>query len=420
MEPTRLLRASLILSLFALANTSLGAEYAFEIKPPPEGLAGATFGLWVPDELERTKPVRGVIGVALHEAGAQVYTNGEWRKLVRDEHACMMWWVLWNPKRNTAIEEQAVAGPAILAALKHFAKATNRPELEHACLVQTGLSRGGWQAVNLASGLPERTICFVSYHGGQGDATVEPAGYQVPGLFLHGGNDTLVKDLPTPSKGRARDAPWTVAVQPDTEHHHLGSQDLSLLYVRTMFRLRLPTDIPKDRPPALRLIRAQEGWLGNLQYDTDKDGNVKVTKAKAHPSTEPPDDPAAATWLPDAEFSTAWEKFNATGQIAPGKESVSVEATSANVFTITRAGRNTQGLKVSYKLGGTAVNGVDYKRLPDELTIGWQSPQEVITLEPTGQTNIGKTVTLTLQPADAYTVTKPAVATIVFKPPNGK
>jgi len=71
------------------------------------------------------------------------------------------------------------------------------------------------------------------------------------------------------------------------------------------------------------------------------------------------------------------------------------------IFTVRRVGDTNNALTVSYEIGGTASNGVDYVALPGAVTIPAGEHAALITVVPLddGPPDITSTVILTLQPS---------------------
>jgi hypothetical protein len=92
-------------------------------------------------------------------------------------------------------------------------------------------------------------------------------------------------------------------------------------------------------------------------------------------------------------------------------------------FAVRRLGPTNDDLAVTYAVGGTATNGVDYVTLSGVVTIPAGSYVAVITVIPIddGSPDITKTVILTLTPSSDYTVGCPRTAAAIIldslKPP---
>ena len=113
---------------------------------------------------------------------------------------------------------------------------------------------------------------------------------------------------------------------------------------------------------------------------------------------------------------------------------VSIVATDPNasrvgsdpgVFTITRVGNTNMPLIVSYTIGGSASNGVDYHssqgNLPTSVTLAAGVAATNVPIIPVASTNLSsaRTVTLTLATSGSYTVGSSASATVTIAGNSG-
>jgi hypothetical protein len=85
-------------------------------------------------------------------------------------------------------------------------------------------------------------------------------------------------------------------------------------------------------------------------------------------------------------------------------------------FTVFRLGATNDGLDVTYNIGGTASNGVDYVALPGPLTIPAGQRRGVITIVPLddGPPDINSTVVLRLTPGTNYLIGLPKAAAAII------
>jgi len=81
-----------------------------------------------------------------------------------------------------------------------------------------------------------------------------------------------------------------------------------------------------------------------------------------------------------------------------------------------RFGATNEALDVTYKIGGTATNGIDYVTLPGSVTIPAGQRRAVITLVPLddGSPDINSTVVLRLTPGTNYVVGFPQAAAAII------
>jgi len=125
------------------------------------------------------------------------------------------------------------------------------------------------------------------------------------------------------------------------------------------------------------------------------------------------------------------EVYDITPATPPGPDAVTIAATQANAdssgsnpgtITVTRTGDLSSSLSVSYSIGGSAVNGVDYQSLPGAITIPAYTTSAAITVAPTPNLAPASTCTvaLALSAGNGYTVgsTGPATVTITKLAPS--
>ncbi len=91
---------------------------------------------------------------------------------------------------------------------------------------------------------------------------------------------------------------------------------------------------------------------------------------------------------------------------------------SSGAFTILRTEKSLTDLTVAIEIGGTAVNGVDYDKLPAQVTIPANTEAVDLIVRPLATAPLSadnKTVTLTLKPDAAYVIAtkKPSTVTLV-------
>ncbi|MBU6401129.1 MAG: hypothetical protein KGS61_12480 [Verrucomicrobia bacterium] len=92
------------------------------------------------------------------------------------------------------------------------------------------------------------------------------------------------------------------------------------------------------------------------------------------------------------------------------------QGASSGAFTLIRAGSTNTPLTVSFALGGSAANGVDYALLPTNLTIPAGLWAVNLTVQPidAGRVEPNKTVVLSLVPQANYRLGSPHAATITI------
>jgi uncharacterized protein (DUF1800 family) len=89
---------------------------------------------------------------------------------------------------------------------------------------------------------------------------------------------------------------------------------------------------------------------------------------------------------------------------------------NTGTFTLTRTGDTSGPLTVSYAVGGTAVNGIDYQGLSGSVTFPAYVSSVPVTVapNPTLSTSPSSTVVLTLGSGSSYTVGSPNTATVTI------
>ena len=169
---------------------------------------------------------------------------------------------------------------------------------------------------------------------------------------------------------------------------------------------------------------------GNVPASTATSAPVNVTiLAPPPPPTNRPltvsivaTDPVAVagtnswTWLGETNATPTW-----TAWPGAANQPFTNSGPKTASFTVRLAGQTNGNLTVSYAIGGTATNGVDYAALPSFVTIPAGARSALITVVPVdaGATNVNKTVVLTLTTNADYTVGFPRSAAALIIDSNG-
>ncbi len=92
------------------------------------------------------------------------------------------------------------------------------------------------------------------------------------------------------------------------------------------------------------------------------------------------------------------------------------ESGETGVFTFTRTEDPSAALTVTYKIGGSATNGVDYQQLLGTVTFAAGATTATVSVKPIddGIVESSETVTATILAGDAYTIATPAAATVTI------
>jgi hypothetical protein len=123
-----------------------------------------------------------------------------------------------------------------------------------------------------------------------------------------------------------------------------------------------------------------------------------------------------------ADGSTATATANVSISALPVVSVVAADATATEAglatgsFTVSRTGSTASALTVSYTIGGTASNGVDYQMLSGSLTIAAGLSSAAITVMPVDDVAAegDETVLVQLQANAAYTLGSPNSATVTI------
>ncbi len=295
-------------------NSDNGKTFDVTI-PPGENYDKAEFRLWVPDEPDT---IKGVL-VAVHGSNLDSrpwVKQASWKRFAesRKLDVSASYWqglalrhglallgcnLTDKPHENMFIEEYCKvdegSGQALLDALTELAGQSGRPELSDAPLAFWGISAGGQFNYEFACWRPERTITFVLNKGGVYYTALAPqAAREVPGILFIGEKDSPFRNGIINgifSMNRRANALWALTVEPKGVHEAARSLEMSEVYFDEVIPLRLPRE-PRG---ALRPLRLENGYLGDL--DTLTYAPYDEEKAKEGP----------AAWLPTEKTAQAWQ-----------------------------------------------------------------------------------------------------------------
>lgn len=294
---------------------SVGREYTLSLRPLPKGLDAADFELWLPPSVAQGDPITGVFCSSDYHAGAELFLDRDWRNLA-DKLGCVcLRYSLTEPVQKRRLSKSRQGAEAILQALRQLAKQTKKPELTYAPLVLTGLSQSGHQATAFANHLASRTIAALPYHESTARHAPELAkpspGLAVPQLHIIAGRDALIQGIdPWVAKARTNGAIWTLCYQRDVVHHKMGDQDFPLLWLETVYTMRVPKVIHPGQAPTLKPIQITDGWLGELEisYGERRDqSKLERINAKSYNAYE--GEKNRAYWLPNEKVAHAWLRY---------------------------------------------------------------------------------------------------------------
>jgi hypothetical protein len=160
-------------------------------------------------------------------------------------------------------------------------------------------------------------------------------------------------------------------------------------------------------------INANNGWYKLLTTNFNA-GSASITIRNDNTTGYVVAD--AVRWLPVG--ATAPPSAPPTVEIVAGDAVACEFGANKGRFSIVRSGdTNLQPLTVSFSIGGTASNGVDYVALPSTVTLaaGAVAINLVVTPVPDDIVEGDRTVSLTLQPSAAYSLSAVSHATIVIR-----
>ncbi|MEQ9401620.1 MAG: hypothetical protein RJQ04_20815 [Longimicrobiales bacterium] len=206
------------------------------------------------------------------------------------------------------VRNAGVAGSAGLALLlEELADDAARPGLTEVPLIFWGHSAAGTFGLTYAAMHPERTLGFIRYNSHLRGVPVELVDLdRVPGLLIAGELDRTagVDDtLELWARGRAIDAPWTLAIQPDGPH---GSPEfleranaLLIPWVTAVARARASSAGSETRVPT------SAAWLGD------------PGTAEVWPSAQVTGSRSGLAWLPDEATAFGWQIVMRGGGAGP-------------------------------------------------------------------------------------------------------
>jgi dienelactone hydrolase len=310
-----------------MPTSNSGGGETFDVAiPPGENYDKAEFRLWLPDGLGAVRGVLVVVhgsnldsrawldqsswGGLMERRGVGVHASF-WRDIALRHGLALLGCRLTDKQHEDMfIEEYARvgggSGQALLDALISLAAQSGRRELAEAPLVLWGISAGGQFNYEFACWRPERTVAFVLNKGGVYYTALAPqAARRVPGLLLAGERDSPFRNGIINgifSMNRRAGALWALTVEPGAAHEFARSLEMSEAYFDEVIPLRLP----REPGGALRPLRLEDGYLGDLQTQTYA------------PYDEKKAEEAPAAWLPTEKAARAWQAVMAGKPLGSG------------------------------------------------------------------------------------------------------
>ncbi len=333
-----ILSKHMIMVVIALCITTnaFTATYNHTIQPrEKDAYEKAHYRLWLPDDI---KTVRGIIfrqhgcGPGARKLGLEHADDIQWQALAAKHDCALMSSQMWAPQEDCSTWTMPADGSAhaFLSAIEHFAKATKHPELKHVPWAIWGHSGGAIWVTNMAYSHPKRIIGVFARSGGltpQGRTYTrsQPAKpdsnadvFKVPILFCYGEREHVsgnrffkliegVYDVYDVGRAVKHNAPWAVAIHPDSEHENSNSRLLAIRYFDALLKLRLSEAAAvkaATQPIEPKPIKRSDGLLTDAR-------NVRAFPEFALDSVSP----ANFGWLPNKTVAEAWVEFTKTGSI---------------------------------------------------------------------------------------------------------
>ena len=267
-----------------------GAEDSFDI---------AHFRIWFPPAANTLRGVYAYLNPHLSDSRGIAYDD-DFRALCQSRD-----FVLLGAQLDSSHMDSGI-GEAVLAALTAFAEMTGHSELAHTTIFFDGWSWGGQFAYHFTLWRPDRVIAFVTQKGGYHDTGPAANAVLVPGYLFIGEYDLpyRIENLTGIfEQHRPLGARWILAMQPGAGHGRITDRVLLDDYFVTMADRRLPVEIPPDQPVELRILPADECWLGNRA--TSAIGAYACYDAAVD----------SACWLATRSIGTAWQAFVSDGTV---------------------------------------------------------------------------------------------------------
>lgn len=306
-----------------------GKEYThpirYEIWAPKEVKKSATevFRIWVPDKV---KQVRAVIVVPIYSTDQAIYCSEEmgYRQFAEKMDFALMAYRIFNEDSDATRDE---ATREMLRALESVAKLSGHPELAFASLLPTGLSWGGRCAMAIALSVPERTIGYFPLHCTLtfreiSESAHKEAFFKVPGLCETVEFEQYYDPKRPPYEAtdtglavracNALGALQASYIFPGSVHNDVKNHEFIWQWITCVTNKRLPSPLTFDKPPELKTLPRESGWIGTCEYQHHWDAERKcehfqVKSAAITPIAEFQGDPVTANWLPDETTARAWK-----------------------------------------------------------------------------------------------------------------
>lgn len=205
------------------------------------------------------------------------------------------------------------------------AHVSSHPELSNVPIGLIGHSAGGLKSLILAIHIPSRVIAYSSLRGGAPPFDMSEETAHVPGLFIVGSRDSIVKPVEVQTgfvDYREQDAQVAFAVDwgafHPTEGHfqrRVGSSwEMAWFWIAELVGLRypegrLPSLVP-NQPLVLNTIDTDSGWLGDASaFEPGATIDIPITLSpfpKIGPIVSYKGEATTASWLPNEATANAY------------------------------------------------------------------------------------------------------------------
>lgn len=264
------------------------AEYTLKTPRSREPVLGGSretvvFTAWLPGGVET---IRGVVCNPFSKGDA---VGKHWAAM------CRHWRFAYLQMDYDAVKRDEFV--LIKTALADLAKKSGHPELEHAPLCFTGMSRGGGMSMNLAELIPERTIACVPVCLEVGPASEAARAIPVMTIFGEKDGSQMEKLLAKLPAERKQDARFGIAVQWGRRHEFALANNLSFIFLDEVIAKRVG-----DK--GLAAVPLADGWLGDPST-WSRDGK----RAVIAPVKDFQGAADNACWLPSRRVAAVWQAF---------------------------------------------------------------------------------------------------------------
>jgi hypothetical protein len=304
----------LVAGLMGMTAPASAAEWQWSV-PMEKGRAF----LWIP---EGCKQVRAVVAGQHNMIEQGILEHPDLRKTLTDLGIAEIWIA---PPMSGVFQFDKGDGDKFNAMMNALAGVSGYSELEFAPIIPLGHSACASYPWNFAAWNPSRTLAVLSVHGDApqtnrtgsghpnpdwGDRTIDG----VPGLMVMGEYE-WVEDRLLPLidfQAKHPRAPLAMLAEPGSGHFNYNDRlvDFLGMFIRKAAAQRLPVEEPLDKPPTLKPIDPQQGWLVE-RWNLNQGRTVPPA-----PYAKYTGDRTQAFWCFDEEMARAIEDYSAD---QPGK-----------------------------------------------------------------------------------------------------